>query len=69
MSEIVELPPNSIIIRDMSISESERATVRNRYGNTTRKESVHLDVLFFVVGDGTNRYKLWEYIEIENRQM
>lgn len=58
MSEIVELPPNSIIIREMSISESERATVRNRYGNSTRKESVHLDVLFLVVGDGTNRYKL-----------
>lgn len=58
MSEIVELPPNSIIIREMSISESERATVRNRYGNSARKESVHLDVLFLVVGDGTNRYKL-----------
>lgn len=84
----VELLPNSIIIRDMSISGLERSLIRKKHdipqdkrvfvygGNLGKpqgidflveclKKAKDIDALFLVVGDGTDRYKLQEYIDSE----
>lgn len=87
--EKVELSPNSIIVRDMSISDAERVSVRQKYdipqekhvfiygGNLGRPQGIDflvecldeakdLDAMFIIVGDGTDRYKLEEYIKREH---
>lgn len=84
----VELSPNSIIIRDMSVGQEKRNELRMKYGipldkkvfvyggNLGKPQGIDFlveclrkaqneDVLFLIIGDGADQYKIQEFVDNE----
>jgi len=87
----VELLPNSIIVRDMSVNQEKRDELRRRYdiptdkvvfvygGNLGKPQGIDFlveclkkagseGVLFLIIGDGADQYKIQKYVYDEKPQ-
>ena len=87
----IELSPNSIVIRDLSVSVAKQKEIRNKYsipldkkvfvygGNLGKPQGIDflveclrkardIEAIFLIIGDGTERYKLQEYFDVETPQ-